>query len=349
MANEAPEISLIIPTYNCAEYLPACLDSILNQTYSDYEIVLIDDGSTDSTRNVIEQYQAKNPQVKFSTCYQENHGAGHARNVGMDLCTGKYVAFIDGDDLLLPDYLETLYHASQDYSADLVTCGYEKFETDTGKIVEIRDARDWTAHFPDGTSHVFQYSPCAKLIKRTLLEEHHLRFFEGEIMEDGPFGVLTNSLANNQVVLPYRGYQYRVHSGSVQDGVRKTGLSRNENGRLFPFNGFSKATEIVLETKGDSYYRALEYSICKALAGFAFFFCKNGTKEDLKYTCEQCYEMVERFFPKVRKGSFISISICKNLPLSYRAAISLFKFCYLHRCLYPVARCVQLTERFIGF
>ncbi len=100
-----PKISVIIPTYNCAEYLPKAIDSILNQTYQDFEIIIVDDGSTDNTKTKAEHFIRKYPE-KIRYFYQENRGLPGARNAGINVAKGDYVALLDADDELNPEALK---------------------------------------------------------------------------------------------------------------------------------------------------------------------------------------------------------------------------------------------------
>ena len=95
------EVSIIIPTYNSAKYIPDAINSILNQTFKDYEIIIVDDGSTDNTREILNKYNSK---IRY--IYQENKGPSAARNIGIKNAKGKYIAFLDADDIWLPDKLQ---------------------------------------------------------------------------------------------------------------------------------------------------------------------------------------------------------------------------------------------------
>ncbi len=125
-------ISIVVPVYNSQQYLSNCLDSILNQTYHNLEIVLVNDGSTDNSLNILEEYQKKDKRIKIIST--ENHGVSHARNVGIQNVTGDYITFVDSDDILEIDTIETLYKDIIDNNADLVQCNhyineYEYFYT----------------------------------------------------------------------------------------------------------------------------------------------------------------------------------------------------------------------------
>ena len=117
-----PSLSLIVPIYNVAEYLSATLDSIARQTLSHFEVILVDDGSTDGSREIAENYCQRQPNWQLIT--QTQQGVSVARNVGTLQAAGDFVAYLDGDDCLCPQTLETLLLAAQEYDADMVQCGF---------------------------------------------------------------------------------------------------------------------------------------------------------------------------------------------------------------------------------
>ncbi len=115
-------ISVIVPVYNVEAYLAQCLDSILAQTYHDLEILLIDDGSADRSGSICDAYQAKDERI--TVFHTTNHGLSAARNVGLDHAHGEYIAFVDSDDWIEHNMLETLYQKTAESGADVVECGY---------------------------------------------------------------------------------------------------------------------------------------------------------------------------------------------------------------------------------
>ena len=120
-------ISVIIPVYNTAEYLPRCLDSILNNTYRNLEIICVNDGSKDSSLEVLNSYAAKDPRVKVID--QENAGVSAARNRGLDEATGEYIAFVDSDDWVHRQYFEVLYNGANGNDADISSCDFISLHT----------------------------------------------------------------------------------------------------------------------------------------------------------------------------------------------------------------------------
>lgn len=114
------EISIIVPVYNCEKYLPRCIDSILAQTYADFELLLIDDGSVDNSGNICDSYAEKDKRVRV--IHQANAGVSAARNAGLDATHGEYVGFVDADDYIDAEMFRILYEKSEKENADIVMC-----------------------------------------------------------------------------------------------------------------------------------------------------------------------------------------------------------------------------------
>ena len=117
-----PSVSVIIPIYNVEKYLPRALESLVNQTFKDIEIICIDDGSTDRSGDICESFAFTDDRIKV--IHQENKRAGAARNAGLAVATGKYIAFMDGDDWLHPNFLEVLYRLCEENQCDIAQCGF---------------------------------------------------------------------------------------------------------------------------------------------------------------------------------------------------------------------------------
>lgn len=123
MTTPMPLISVIMPVYNAQDYLAEAIDSVFSQSYSNWELILVDDGSKDQSGDICDKYAVKDPRIHV--VHQNNQGASAARNTGLDLAQGEWVSFLDDDDIMLPHCLETfLTHAD---GADLIVCAYEEF------------------------------------------------------------------------------------------------------------------------------------------------------------------------------------------------------------------------------
>lgn len=122
------KISIIIPVYNVEQYLAQCLNSVINQTYHNLEIILINDGSTDSCPQICDEYALQDDRIKV--IHKKNGGLSDARNFGLTQATGDFISFIDSDDIVAADFCEKLLQASIEHKADIVECGFYKFENE---------------------------------------------------------------------------------------------------------------------------------------------------------------------------------------------------------------------------
>ena len=183
--NNTPLISVIVPAYNVEKYIKTCLDSLINQTYSNFEIIVVNDGSTDQTEEILRSYQS-NP--KFRIYSQENGGLSAARNQGLKLANGELVCFVDSDDSVKSDYLEKLVAPFiEDVDVDITVCGYqEKFENSvinhvlkSQKITGRKATEDLLIKQQD-----FDVLAWNKLYRKKLFVSHHIEYPAGQIHED---------------------------------------------------------------------------------------------------------------------------------------------------------------------
>lgn len=134
MENKPIKLSIVVAVYNLEEYLPRCLDALVNQTLDDIEILCVDDGSTDSAPQIIEEYRKKYPNL-IKTFHKKNGGEFTTRNYGLERAVGEYVTFVDTDDWVEKNWAEKLYNVAKDNNADLAVCGFERIDLKTNKVV----------------------------------------------------------------------------------------------------------------------------------------------------------------------------------------------------------------------
>ena len=128
------KLSIVVAVYNLEKYLPRCLDALVNQTLEDIEILCVDDGSTDSAPQIVDEYAAKYPE-KVQAFHKPNGGEFTTRNYGLERATGEYVTFVDTDDYVELNWAEKLYNAAKENNADMAVCGFERIDLETGKVV----------------------------------------------------------------------------------------------------------------------------------------------------------------------------------------------------------------------
>lgn len=176
-------VSVIVPVCNVAKYLRQCLDSLVNQTLRDIEIICVDDGSTDNSGAILDEYAAKDPRVKV--IHQANAGAGAARNAGLDVAKGEYLFFCDPDDWFLKGMLKAMYRRAVRTRADIAIAGRIFFDDQTGRRIGFRGFRPefWLRSQPfspnDIADRLFTMSPTVvwdKLFRRAHIQGKGLRF-----------------------------------------------------------------------------------------------------------------------------------------------------------------------------
>lgn len=177
-------VSVIVPVYNVEKYLNRCIESILNQTYKNIEIILIDDGSTDNSGKMCDEYKIKDARIKV--IHKENGGLSDARNVGLSTATGDYVTFIDSDDDIKFDYVEYLYDLIKKYDVKMSICSYNivwpKKIVNIGKYYEEKKLTKLESLSRLLCEKGFGVSSCAKMYKKDLFK--NVTFPKGKLCED---------------------------------------------------------------------------------------------------------------------------------------------------------------------
>lgn len=174
-----PSVSIVIPVYNVAPYLERCLDSIGRQSRPDFEVLLVDDGSTDQSRHICQQFVRKDRRFRLLT--QENAGASAARNLAMDQAQGRYLQFVDGDDWLPPDSTQSLLHAAEATGCDLVVAHFYRVEkglvAERGHIKKNRvmTRKEYAEEMVKAPANFYYGVMWNKLYRRAIVEADHLR------------------------------------------------------------------------------------------------------------------------------------------------------------------------------
>ena len=176
------KISIIIPVYNTEQYLHACLDSILSQSFADYEVLLIDDGSSDGSGRVCDAYARKDSRIRVF--HKENGGVSSARNLGLDNAIGEWIYFVDSDDEILPDGLQTMVDCISD-NVDIVLAGYKRYDEAgnilyeiNDRVVTLMDKRESLSTLYEGHGKYYDYLTygCIRLLRNTIIRTQNLRF-----------------------------------------------------------------------------------------------------------------------------------------------------------------------------
>ncbi|WP_261009902.1 glycosyltransferase family 2 protein [Streptococcus mitis] len=207
-------ISVIVPVYNVETYLKECLDSIQNQTYTNLEVLLVNDGSTDGSQAICERYCQADK--RFRLINQSNQGQSVARNTGVTASRGEFIAFVDSDDMILPNYLETLMNymsGDVDIVESQFTVHKKKFLAEKFRDTKILFKGNSEEAVKVVPNHLLSVNPVTKLYRSAIVKA--VPYLEGLIFEDIYSGIGMLKYIRKIVKIDYVGYYYRQHSSST--------------------------------------------------------------------------------------------------------------------------------------
>ncbi|MBQ7288602.1 MAG: glycosyltransferase [Clostridia bacterium] len=223
---ENPLITVIVPVYKVEPYLERCVKSVINQTYENLEIILVDDGSPDNCGNMCDAFAKQDPRIRV--VHKENGGLSSARNAGLDVATGKYIGFVDSDDWIEPDMYAQLYSLLSLHNVKIAACGF-RCDFPSGKTVYIN--RDYPANKEievfsktDALRELIlarkiTNSVCDKLFEKSLFQT--FRFTQGIVNEDFEMMPLCVEAAESVVFCPSPFYHYMMTAESITRGAFK--------------------------------------------------------------------------------------------------------------------------------
>ena len=218
-----PKLSIIIPVYNAAKYLSQCIDSVLAQTFTDFELILVNDGSTDESEKICLSYKEQDPRIKY--VYKENGGAASARKVGFENSTAEYIGWVDSDDWIDKEMFQTLYEAAITKEADIVACGVVQEYADKQNML-IPNTKEYQK-----SVDLLIFSYCNKIIRRELFLKSEIVFPVGTAEYEDvcvTFKLISN--ADSILFVPQTFYHYRMSTASVTHSLHAEKLIQN---RLF--------------------------------------------------------------------------------------------------------------------
>ncbi len=306
------EISVVVPAYNAAEYLDACFASLLKQSFQDFEIIAVNDGSKDNTLQILNDYKAKYPD-KFVIVSQENQGLSVTRNNGVAVASGKYIFFLDSDDYIKENALELLYNKAVETGCEVVCCNTDCVYPDKTVVIDANVGFTSTDLTLEEKKRLFFMYPTAwsRLYKREIFTEKGMLFEPGIWFEDVLF---TNQLIPKLKSISYVDeplYEYIQRPNSItytySDRLKEINLVQHKTLDYYRSNGFYSDYEDILEFMYVRYMFATYIKRLSKANDFAKF------KAGVTYAIEK----VKENFPNYRKNSYLAKSGSKGLYLKY--------------------------------
>ena len=335
-----PAITIIIPVYNVENYIHKSIESILSQTLSNIEIILVDDGSTDKSGEIADFYAKKDLRIKV--IHQKNHGVSISRNVGLELAIGEYIAFIDPDDWVDDDMFEKLYCEAIQNNCDVVMCGFSKEYIKSNKSVKVFHLfQSNTVLLKDYIKkeicsqllkHGFFTSVCDKIYRRSFLEKYKIRMYNDiQLREDYLFNMDIFNFAERAIYLPMPFYHYRIitnsaitkyHKNRFQFDLKIYNEKKEYAKKWFPDN--QKYLKIVsYDFLLDVYYNVIKVYNKNNLENIKNKYkhiCEIINHSDTRQALLQC----EKFVSAKDIINYIKIKLIKNKCIFILNAISLF-------------------------
>lgn len=220
-------ISVIVPIYNVSKYIGDCLQSILLQDYKDFEVLCVNDGSTDNSAGIVRQFEKLDR--RFKLLQQPNSGVSVARNLGLEYAQGEYICFVDADDMIAPNFLRVLYESSED--GHFIVCSYTKAPELLGnphtKIRKFTIRQFIDKIVDEAIEHPNLW---AMMFRNDIIKKHDIQFYPGCVRnEDTEFYMKYLAHENNEVILTdYKGYFYRDNPNSAMHVTKRNAFTSFE-------------------------------------------------------------------------------------------------------------------------
>lgn len=274
-------VSVIIPVYNLEKYLKQCLESVVSQTLKDIEILCVNDGSTDSSLEILEEYASRDTRIRIIN--QENHGAGNARNTGLNIAAGEYLYFLDGDDYIENKTLELLVEKIVQVNADICICEHQFLDERTNSIIlpeetllqiELFDKNDCISSQtnPENIFKVCIPQLALKLYRASFIRKYQLEFQELTTCNDTYFHLCSLALASSITYINEILLTYRVN--------RKNALSINRNkSTICIFQAFEKVKEKLMQENIFTQVEESFYNYARHSFGFEIKLCHSHEKK----------------------------------------------------------------------
>lgn len=288
----SPQVTLVIPVYNGKSYLPACIDSVLSQTYENLVCLLIDDGSTDGSAELLDGLAAAHPK-RLKVVHQENQGVAAARNRGISLTEGTYLMFADNDDIMDADYVERMVKELEKAEADMLVSGFDRVRED-GKVLFTHRLT------PDPWSKFRAVAPWGRIMRLDFVRKNNLHFGPYRLGEDSFFTLCAYNASPNIATTDYIGYHWIDRPASVSNTAQK----RSDVTSALPLlDGLCASVRPPRYLSPELF----DYFLIKYIAWHLTFIAGSTDWPVVSQTCETYYGWLDRQVPGYRKNPEVSL------------------------------------------
>ncbi len=299
-----PDVSIIVPIYNTEKYLKRCINSILSQSFKDFELLLIDDGSTDGSLEIMKEYKEYDKRVRIFS--NKNQGPALTRNFGIDMAKSNYLMFIDSDDYIDQGYIADYFKAVSQSNVDIAIGGYKRV---------IGEKTTYTLRLKQGEfSKYVVTGPVCRIIKKEFLNYNNIRFLDTNSSEDVYFNLMIYNKTEKIKIIDNVGYNYFYNANSLSNTAHK---------------GFKKDIRIIellnLINVRDSYNLELnQYYIIRYVIWYLLYSGKTASPDDFITEYKKLFGWLESNIPNYKKNKYLSFFKLKEDPLKYRLIVNTF-------------------------
>lgn len=299
------KLSIIVPVYNMAAdgKLEYCMNSLVNQTISDYEIIAVDDASTDNSLVILREYEKKYPEKVRIVHYEVNKRQGGAKNEGLRVARGEWIGFIDSDDWVTPDYYEKLLNKAEESGADIVGCDYnlvDRHTMEVGKVVQ-NNSKEQTGVLDEEKHKLLLMrsgSMVIKIYKHSIIKENNLCFPEGIFYEDNCAGPVWSLYFNHFEKVEEPLYYYYQHQVSTVHHITESKCRDRMKAAVLFYEEAKKRGFLV------KYHKEIEYRFSELYYVITLFSYLSGVQHPkLSFVKELRKGVVERF-PEFEKNPY---------------------------------------------
>ena len=295
------KVSVIIPVYNSEKYISKCLDSVLNQTYENIEILVINDGSKDNSINILKEYEKKDKRIILID--KENEGVSKTRNLGINKASGEFIMFIDNDDYIDKDYI---FNYMNNYKGEDIIIGSYKRTNTEDKILfkyDLNTNSDWSKYVV--------LAPWAKLYKRDFLVKNKIEFFSYGIGEDVYFNLLYYSKTNKIKIINNKEYNWFYNDKSVSN-TNQRGLKKCVDITVL----LNKLLEFI--NLNDKYN---QYFLERYIYWYLLFSGRDASREDFQ---KEYYKYLD-WLNKNKIKSKVKVLLLKGEPFKIKLSVIIFR------------------------
>lgn len=303
------KVSVIVPVYNVEKFIDKCLNSIVNQTLKEIEIIVVNDGTKDNSQKIIDKYVKKYPD-KIKSYIKENGGQGSARNYGLKKTTGEYIGYVDSDDFVEKDMYKKLYNKAKENNYDIVVCGnYNVSEDYQNKNIDA-----FINNYNTDLENIFfgKMAVWNKIYKRDILIKNKLEFKEKVWYEDLAFTLKAIMNSNTFAFIDEPLYDYLIREGST---MNNSNVQRN----LEILDAFNDILSYIQHNKKEEYFNKIEFLAIDHIYISAIVRVLKAEADDKvkRETINKLIDYMNKKFPNYKNNKYIN-TLSKNRKIIYK-------------------------------